>query len=111
MPIYEYECLQCGKQSEVLQKMNDAPLTTCSECGGELKKLLSAPSFQFKGSGFYATDYAAKKTAKGGDSKPESSGGDGAQGEKASGERSKTESKGAETAKVAAPASASKGTD
>ncbi len=58
MPIYEYLCEQCGKRSEVLQRLQDAPLTLCDECGGALRKLVSAPSFQFKGSGWYVTDYA-----------------------------------------------------
>ena len=74
MPIYEYECLQCGKRTEWLQRMSDAPLAACPNCGGEVRKLISAPSFQFKGSGFYKTDYADKsKTTGGGSSaKPES---------------------------------------
>lgn len=57
MPIYEYQCLQCDDRSEELQGINDPRLTECSICGGELKKLMSAPSFQFKGSGWYVTDY------------------------------------------------------
>ena len=65
MPIYEYLCEQCGSRSEVLQRMDEAPRTVCDECGGPLRKLISAPSFQFKGSGWYVTDYA-KGTEKGG---------------------------------------------
>ena len=61
MPLYEYECLNCGKRTEVLQRMSDAPLAACPTCGGEVKKLLSAPAVQFKGSGWYVTDYAGKK--------------------------------------------------
>jgi putative FmdB family regulatory protein len=61
MPIYEYECLQCGKRTELLQRLADAPLAACPQCGGEVKKLISSPAFQFKGSGWYATDYAGKK--------------------------------------------------
>jgi len=60
MPLYEYECLSCGKRTEVLQRFQEAPLTVCAECGGPLKKLLSAPAVQFKGSGWYVTDYAGK---------------------------------------------------
>jgi len=60
MALYEYQCLECGARSEVLQKMADAPLTTCTVCGGRLKKLASSPSVQFKGSGWYVTDYARK---------------------------------------------------
>jgi putative FmdB family regulatory protein len=61
MPIYEYECLKCGKRTEILQRLGEAPLAACPECGGQVKKLISSPAFQFKGSGWYATDYAAKK--------------------------------------------------
>ncbi|HVT61412.1 MAG TPA: FmdB family zinc ribbon protein [Thermoanaerobaculia bacterium] len=61
MPLYEYQCLQCGKKTEHLQRFSDSPLAVCPACGGPLKKLVSSPAFQFKGSGWYATDYAAKK--------------------------------------------------
>ena len=61
MPIYEYECLQCGKRTELLQRMGEAPMAACPQCGGEVRKLISAPAFQFKGSGFYKTDYVDKK--------------------------------------------------
>ena len=60
MPLYEYQCQQCGNRSEVLQNMGAAPLTTCELCGGALKKLASSPSVKFKGSGWYVTDYARK---------------------------------------------------
>jgi len=59
MPLYEYLCGQCGERSEILQKIADAPATHCPKCGGDLKKLHSAPAIQFKGSGFYKTDYAS----------------------------------------------------
>lgn len=58
MPLYEYRCATCGELTEVIQRHADPPLTVCPLCGGPLKKLLSAPSFQFKGSGWYVTDYA-----------------------------------------------------
>ena len=58
MPIYEYECDKCGKQSEVIQKFNDKPLKKCPECGGRLHKLISHSSFVLKGTGWYVTDYA-----------------------------------------------------
>ena len=60
MPLYEYQCQQCGRRNEVLQKMADPPLTVCEVCGGPLKKLASSQSVQFKGSGWYVTDYARK---------------------------------------------------
>lgn len=72
MPIYEYECLQCGKRTELLQRMDEAPLAACPECGGQVRKLLSAPAVQFKGSGWYVTDYAGKKGGAKTEGKPES---------------------------------------
>ena len=72
MPLYEYRCLRCGRRSEVLQKMNEAPLTVCPDCGGQLQKQVSAPSFQFKGSGWYATDYGKGSGSTGEAAKSES---------------------------------------
>lgn len=69
MPIYEYSCEACGRVTEVLQRLDEAPLSVCPECGGALRKLVSAPAFQFKGEGWYVTDYARKGNAKGGSSK------------------------------------------
>lgn len=60
MPIYEYQCRRCGHRLETMQRVSDPPLKRCPECGGGLKKLISAPAFQFKGSGWYVTDYAGK---------------------------------------------------
>ena len=64
MPLYEYQCRQCGHRFEVIQKFSDAPLSQCEKCGGAVEKLLSVPGLQFKGSGFYITDYARKTEAK-----------------------------------------------
>jgi putative FmdB family regulatory protein len=61
MPIYEYKCLKCGAHIEKIQKTTDDPLTTCESCGGELAKQWSLSGFQFKGDGWYVTDYAGKK--------------------------------------------------
>ena len=58
MPIYEYECKKCKAKLEVFQKMNDKPPVKCRNCGGRLEKLISASAIQFKGSGWYVTDYA-----------------------------------------------------
>ncbi len=58
MPIYEYKCEGCGETFEVIQKFADEPLTVHEKCGGHVHRLMSAPSFQFKGSGWYVTDYA-----------------------------------------------------
>src|SRR4026209_1988762 len=62
MPIYEYECRKCGALSEVFQKMDAKAPTKCRKCGGKLDKKISAPAIQFKGSGWYVTDYAGKTT-------------------------------------------------
>jgi putative FmdB family regulatory protein len=67
MPLYEYQCESCGKHFEVIQKFSDQPLSTHDACGGTVHRLLSAPALQFKGSGWYVTDYAKS-------SKPESDG-------------------------------------
>ncbi len=58
MPIYEYECEDCGKISEVMQKFDDEPLSICPICGGIVHKLISQSSFILKGTGWYVTDYA-----------------------------------------------------
>ena len=61
MPIYEYKCLQCGAHVEKRQNVSDEPLTTCEKCHGKLEKQWSLSGFQFKGEGWYVTDYAGKK--------------------------------------------------
>jgi len=68
MPLYEYKCDGCGEVFEVKQKFSDEPLTVHDKCGGHLERLISAPALQFKGTGWYVTDYAkgnggAKKTS------------------------------------------------
>ena len=60
MPIYEYQCEKCDKRTEAIQRLDDPPLALCPHCGGDLRKLMSAPSFQFKGTGWYVTDYGGK---------------------------------------------------
>ena len=62
MPIYEFECRKCGAHIEVFQKVSDKPPVKCRKCGGRLEKRISAPAIQFKGSGWYVTDYAGKAT-------------------------------------------------
>jgi len=57
MPLYEYECDSCGRRFERIQKFSDPPIAECPTCGGPVRKLLSSPAIQFKGSGFYITDY------------------------------------------------------
>ncbi len=58
MPLYEYQCDNCAHRFEVIQKFSDAPIDVCPKCGGPVKKLLSSPAIQFKGTGWYITDYA-----------------------------------------------------
>jgi len=65
MPLYEYECEHCGHRFEVIQKFSDAPIAVCPKCaGGPVQKLLSSPAIQFKGSGFYLTDYGRGTSSK-----------------------------------------------
>jgi putative FmdB family regulatory protein len=71
MPLYEYECQSCHRRTERIQKFSDPPLEVCPHCGGKLEKLISSPAFQFKGTGWYVTDYAKK--SEGGTSKSEPS--------------------------------------
>ena len=85
MPIYDYECLKCKSHTEVFQKMSDKPPVKCRKCGGRLEKQVSASAIQFKGSGWYVTDYAgngkkaaekAESDAAAGDKKDAASAGD-----------------------------------
>jgi putative FmdB family regulatory protein len=61
MPLYEYECGACGHRFEVIQKFSDSPIERCPLCADPVHKLLSAPAIQFKGTGWYVTDYASKR--------------------------------------------------
>jgi putative FmdB family regulatory protein len=72
MPLYEYKCHSCGDRFEVMQKFSDPPLTAHEKCGGAVERLISAPGLQFKGSGWYVTDYG-KGGVKPGAGKSESS--------------------------------------
>jgi putative FmdB family regulatory protein len=82
MPLYEYECQQCHRHTEKIQKFSDPEITVCPHCGGPLERVISAPAIAFKGGGWYADGY--------GNAKPKS-GGEGKAGE------SKTEGKGSES--------------
>lgn len=62
MPIYEYQCTNCGYDFEIAQKITDKPLRKCEKCGGKLQKIISNTSFVLKGTGWYKTDYANKST-------------------------------------------------
>ncbi|MBM3745638.1 MAG: zinc ribbon domain-containing protein [Acidobacteria bacterium] len=71
MPLYEYKCERCGDVFEVIQKFSDAPLTVHDNCGGAVARLLSAAALQFKGTGWYITDYArAPQSKRDGDAPP-----------------------------------------
>ena len=63
MPLYEYQCAECGGIEEAIQKFSDAPLTVCRHCSGRLNKLISQSSFHLKGTGWYVTDYSKKPGA------------------------------------------------
>ena len=95
MPLYEYECQACGERFELIRKFSDPPVDACTKCGkGPVTRLLSSPAIQFKGSGWYITDYA--RAAKPGGAAAGSSNGDGA----AAGEKKddgKSEAKGAKS--------------
>jgi putative FmdB family regulatory protein len=72
MPLYEYQCDECGHSFEKIQKFSDPLETSCPNCGGPVRKLMSSPAIQFKGSGWYITDYAKKEAAPAkGEGKPE----------------------------------------
>ena len=95
MPLYEYDCPQCKKVHEVVQKFADAPLTQCPECNGPVTKLMSLGSFALKGQGWYVTDYKRK----GGEPNPGS-------GSKSNSDSKPAATSGAPSAPTAAPASA-----
>lgn len=63
MPLYEYACESCGHRFEAIQRFSDPPIEACPKCGAGVRKLVSSPAFQFKGSGWYVTDYARKTEA------------------------------------------------
>ena len=62
MPLYEYECTKCHHRFEKIQKFSDRPMKKCPDCGGPVEQMISAPAVQFKGSGWYVTDYAKKSS-------------------------------------------------
>jgi len=93
VPLYEYQCKKCKHRFEKIQKFSDRPVKKCPECRGPVEQLLSAPAVQFKGSGWYVTDYARKSSG----ASESSSSADGASATAKSGEKSdKPDSKKAE---------------
>ena len=69
MPLYEYECLKCGRRTEKIENVDGPHLRKCPHCGGKVERLVTAPAIQFKGAGWYVTDYA-KKSSSGDSEKP-----------------------------------------
>jgi putative FmdB family regulatory protein len=104
MPLYEYQCEKCGHRFEKIQKFSDKMIKKCPECGGRVEQVISAPAVQFKGSGWYVTDYAKKSSGAsssdgGKDSKKE----DTSKTDSASGESSSKESSSKETSESRRP--------
>ena len=97
MPLFEYECQKCGQRTERIEKLNGPHLHKCPKCGCKVERLLSAPAIQFKGSGWYVTDYGKSSST----ANKESGGGDGAKSE------TKSEGKPQDKAGSKAPAEAS----
>lgn len=90
MPLYEYQCKKCKAHFEKIRKFSDPPLTKCEKCGGQLEQLLSSPAFQFKGSGWYVTDYARKSGSGSSESAKDKPGDKSTNGDKKNKETSKT---------------------
>jgi len=88
MPLYEYHCQKCGR-FETLQKFSDGPLGACPTCGGAVERLISAPAFQFKGTGWYVTDYGKAGADAAGSKDSEAQGSASKSSEEASGSTSK----------------------
>lgn len=99
MPLYEYQCTKCQHRFEKIQKFSDPEVKKCPECGAKVEKLLAAPAVQFKGSGWYVTDYAGKGGAKGKSTASED--GTSASADSASGDGSAAKSKSKEEKKPA----------
>jgi putative FmdB family regulatory protein len=102
LPIYEYKCEGCGETFEVIQKFADEPVAVHEKCGGHVHRLMSAPSFQFKGSGWYVTDYAkgsGSVPAKGESHKDDSGKSDSGKGESGTSDSGKSESGKSESGK------------
>lgn len=94
MPIYEYECKKCHHRFERIQKFSDPQVKSCPNCAGRVERVVSAPAVQFKGSGWYVTDYAKKSSQP---SAASSNGGSSDKSEKKEESKSKSEAKKADT--------------
>jgi putative FmdB family regulatory protein len=98
VPLYEYKCLKCGRRTEKIETVAGPHLKKCPHCGGKVEALISAPAIQFKGSGWYVTDYAGKK----------SGGNDGGKEDKSSADKKDPSSKDSASKDAAAKESSSK---
>lgn len=108
MPLYEYECKECGRRTEKIQKFSDAPLTVCPHCGGPIERTLTAPAVQFKGGGWYKDLYSSAKPAASSNSDSSKSGGEASKPAESKSSGSSDSSSGTSTAPAATPATASK---
>ena len=110
MPLYEYQCDNCGERFEAMQKFADAPLTLHEKCGGPARRLLSVPALQFKGSGFYINDYAksGSNPAGNGDGKKKSESGDSSSSKEASGAKTESTATAAKSSDNPAPSTSPK---
>ena len=112
MPIYEYRCLDCGHQFELMQKFSDPPAETCTSCSGTVQKLISRSAFHLKGSGWYVTDYGRNGSANGkaasnnGSTENSDTKSTGASGESSSTKASSSESSSSESSKTSKASSA-----
>ena len=93
MPLYEYKCLKCGRRTEKIETVAGPHLKKCPHCGGKVEAMISAPAIQFKGSGWYVTDYAGKSAAREAGAKDELGASEKASGEKPSGDKKDSASK------------------
>lgn len=85
MPLYEYQCVKCGRKTEKIESVDGPHLRKCPHCGGKVERLVTAPAIQFKGAGWYVTDYAKKSS--GGDSEKTGAGATEAAGKESSNEK------------------------
>jgi putative FmdB family regulatory protein len=114
MPLYEYECNACGHQFEVIRKFSDPPEEKCPKCGGVVRKLQSAPAFQFKGTGWYVTDYAKSGQSEGkagSDTKKDTTTETASKGESTSSSSTTSAAASSTTPAASGPASSKSGTD
>lgn len=102
MPLYEYQCTKCGHTFERIQKFSDPHVSECPKCGSPVEQLISAPAVQFKGSGWYVTDYAKKPSAAGSATSKDAGAKDGGAKEEKKGDSKETKS--ASETKTEAPA-------